>query len=365
MDFAFTDEQKALSDVARRMFREHATHEKLRRAEEAHTGHLPELWQALASSELLGLAFKTDVGGAGLGLVELALLLEQVGWTAAQLPVVATLVLAGLPIDEFGTADQRRLLEGVVRGERLLTAALVDGTPLTATPSGGGWRLDGVRESVPAAHLAERVLVPAVTPGGQRAVFLVPLGAPGLGHERQLATTEEPLGRLTFTGVELTAGDVLAGDVARGEEILAWTRARAEAALCAVELGVVGAALQMTAKYSVERHQFERAIGSFQAVAQRVGDAYVDVETIRLTTWHAIWLLSEGRDATRELAVARYWAAEAGHRVVAAAQHVHAGMGFDRDYPLYRQFLLSKHIEFTLGSAPSHLALLGAHLARG
>jgi len=119
----------------------------------------------------------------------------------------------------------------------------------------------------------------------------------------------------------------------------------------------------MTAKYAGERKQFGVPIGAFQGVTQRVGDAYIDVQAMRSSMWQACWRLDQGRDADKELAVAKFFASDAGARVVAAAQHVHGGMGFDRDYPLYRYFMTSKHLELTLGSAPESLTRLGDLLA--
>ena len=120
----------------------------------------------------------------------------------------------------------------------------------------------------------------------------------------------------------------------------------------------------MTAAYTTQRKQFERPIATFQAVSQRAADAYIDVEAMRLTMWRAAWLVAEGRDATAAIAIAKLWACEAGHRVVYAAQHLHGGIGFDVAYPLGRSYLWSKYLELTLGSAGSHLARLGAELAR-
>jgi alkylation response protein AidB-like acyl-CoA dehydrogenase len=99
-------------------------------------------------------------------------------------------------------------------------------------------------------------------------------------------------------------------------------------------------------------------------VAQRAADAYIDVEAIRVATWHAAYRLSAGLPALEAVSIAKYFAAEAGHRVVYAAQHLHGGIGFDLDYPIHRYYLWSKQIELTLGSAATHLARLGAELAR-
>jgi alkylation response protein AidB-like acyl-CoA dehydrogenase len=134
--------------------------------------------------------------------------------------------------------------------------------------------------------------------------------------------------------------------------------------LCALELGVTARALRMTAEYTTGRQQFDRPIATFQAVAQRAADAYIDVESIRLTTWQAAWQLSEGREAASAVALAKWAAADAGHRVVYAAQHLHGGIGFDKDYPLYRYYLWSKQLELSLGAASHQLVRLGEELAR-
>jgi alkylation response protein AidB-like acyl-CoA dehydrogenase len=119
----------------------------------------------------------------------------------------------------------------------------------------------------------------------------------------------------------------------------------------------------MTAQYTASRKQFDKPIATFQAVAQRAADAYIDLEAMRLSAQQAIWRLASGRDADRELAIAKFWAAEGGHRVCYAAQHLHGGIGVDTDYPLHHYYLKSRHIELTLGGSHTHLMSLGERLA--
>src|SRR5204863_8026962 len=145
-----------------------------------------------------------------------------------------------------------------------------------------------------------------------------------------------------------------------GAEIVESLHARALVGLCAMQLGVAERALRIAAGYTTEREQFGRPIGSFQAVQQRMADAFIDVGAIRWTMWQAAWLLGEGRQAMREAGIAKFWAAEAGARVAATAQQVHGGIGIDTTYPLFRYFLWAKHNELTLGPASAHLARLGA-----
>jgi alkylation response protein AidB-like acyl-CoA dehydrogenase len=121
--------------------------------------------------------------------------------------------------------------------------------------------------------------------------------------------------------------------------------------------------LELTAGYARTRVQFGRAIGSFQAVAQRLADAYIDVEGIRLTLWQAAWRVAEGLPSLAEVATAKFWAADAGHRVAHTAVHVHGGVGIDLDHSLHRYFLAAKYNELSLGGATAQLRRIGTALA--
>ena len=171
--------------------------------------------------------------------------------------------------------------------------------------------------------------------------------------ERQIATTSPGAAQLEGTRCARPAE----GDPAQGRAIVEWLVDRALLGLCALALGVVDRALRITAQYTTQRKQFDRPIASFQAVQQRAADAWIDVESIRLTTWQAAWRLDAGLPASEEIRVAKFWASDAGHRIVYTAQHLHGGIGADVDYPIHRYYLWSKTIELTLGSAPRQLAL--------
>jgi len=169
--------------------------------------------------------------------------------------------------------------------------------------------------------------------------------------EPQVATGGEAVGRVTVR----EAKDL--GPSASTEELAA-------VGLCALELGLCETVLRMTAKYTSERVQFERPIATFQAVAQRAADAYIDVETIRLSLAEAAYRLDAKLPAARAVAIAKLTAADAGQRVTYAAQHLHGGIGFDLDYPLAKYYPLAKWLELQLGGASEWTARLGADLAR-
>jgi alkylation response protein AidB-like acyl-CoA dehydrogenase len=228
----------------------------------------------------------------------------------------------------------------------------------TATADGDAWRLDGEKILVPAAHLAAKVLVPART-NGTTGVFLVDPAGAGVELERNEAINDEPVYLLRLRGA---VGEAL-GRPQQGDEIVQWITERAIAALCSVQAGVCEGALRLTATYASEREQFGSKIGTFQAVAQRIADAYIDTEGIRLTAIQAAWRLSEELAATDEVHIAKFWASFGGDRVVHAAQHLHGGVGMDLDYPVHRYFRWSKVIELTLGTATEHLRRLGQRIA--
>ena len=219
--------------------------------------------------------------------------------------------------------------------------------------------LDGTKTCVPAGLDAAIVLVPAMTGNRKVAVFAVETDAAGVDVERQDTTTGIPEGRLVLTGANAT----LLGDTASGSAIIDWITLRATAALAATTVGVCEAALRITADYTKTREQFGRPIATFQAVGQRAADAYIDTEAVRLTALQAAWRISaraagRGRGGHRQVLGRRR-----GQRVVHAAQHLHGGMGVDRDYPVHRYFLWAKHLELTLGGATEQLLRLGDILA--
>jgi len=370
VDFAYSADQSSLRDLARRVLSDHGSTQRLVEVEADPERIDRRLWAELARTGLLGVCVPEAHGGSGMGLVELCILLEQVGRTVAPVPVFATLALGAVPIAEFGTEPQRsRLLPGAAAGEHFLSAALIEPrnpdplAPVTrASRDSAGWRIDGVKICVPAAAGARTVIVPARTGGDEIVLLLVDPHQPRVTLERMETTNRETQYRMSLEGVTVSDDDVL-GSTGTGRDLLDWIVDRATVALCSMQVGVTEEALRMTAQYTSTREQFDRPLAAFQAVAQRAADAYIDTEGIRLTTLEAVWLLAQGLPANREIAVAKFWASEGAQRVVHAAQHLHGGVGVDLTYPLHRYFLWAKQIELNLGAGTAQLKRLGALLA--
>jgi alkylation response protein AidB-like acyl-CoA dehydrogenase len=372
MDFSLTQEQQDIKALAAKILADLAPPESLPDFEQPRDWFDERLWRELAGAQLLGIGLAEDVGGGGMGIFEVCVLLEEAGRACAPVPLWPTLLLGAAPIDAFGSPALRSaLLPGVIAGNVVLTAALAEESSrdvlrpaCTAERDGNGWVLDGVKSFVPAAASAARILVTARTGPSSVGVFAVEPGAPGVTLEPQATTTGENEYRVTLKAVRVDADSVI-GDAADGTRVVEWIVERAIAGLCAMEVGVADRALRMAAEYTGNRRQFGKPIATFQAVAQRAADAYIDLEAVRLATWQAVWRLAQGLPAKRELSIAKFWAAEGGHRACYAAQHLHGGIGVDKDYPLHHFYLQSRRIELTLGGAHTHLAELGKRLARG
>lgn len=312
MDWSDNEMQEAIKEVARPI---------LRTAEDP--------WKELVQAEILGLDELADI----------ATLLIEVGRTGARVPVFATLIL-GAPVHRAGLA----------KAGEVLTAGLIEpgnDDPRRASTVFRDGGLHGEKTCVPAHH-ASRIVVVAAD-----GVYLADLADAELIEQQ--GTDDDPLGHVVFAGTPASKLGSL--------ELLDWWLPRIEVGLCALLLGLSQTALRLTGQYVSKREQFGKPIGSFQAVQQRAADAWIDLQAMEVTLWQAAWRVQEGMESQRELAIARYWASEGSHNVCAAAQHLHGGFGFDRDYELHRYFLAAKQHEFLLGGAAAQLERLGDLLA--
>jgi alkylation response protein AidB-like acyl-CoA dehydrogenase len=210
--------------------------------------------------------------------------------------------------------------------------------------------LHGIKVCAPFGPHADAFIVSA-TDG----LYLVDAHAEGVEVTGELATNRLPEALVELSGAP--------GRFLGGPDALERLIQRGQTGQAMLATGVCETALHMTAEYAKERVQFGRPIATFQAVSQRAADARIDTEAIRLTAWQAAVRLANGDDAAEQVATAKFWTGEGGQRVVHAAAHIHGGVGVDRDYPLHRYFLMTKHLELTLGGATDQLLRLGASLA--
>lgn len=307
MDFGFSEEQQEIAQLAARIF-----------------STSDEPWTALAGANLLGLAVPAEYGGSGLGFLEVCSLLEQQGRHVVSAPVLPTVVTAMAIADGADEATKQAWLPRVAAGEVVLTARF------------------GADHVVPAAPLADAFLIDGRL-YDKSAVTVAPVDT----------TDCQPAGTVEVTGDPVAA-------IATDQLV-----ERATVGVCALQAGVCAQAVRIAADYTSNREQFGRPLSTNQGVALRAADAHIDTEAITVTMWRAAWRLHEGLEATAEVDVAKYWAAEAGYRVVHATQHLHGGIGADVSYPIHRYYLWGKQLAQTLGGAEAHLASLGRALTGG
>ena len=336
MDFTFTPEADEAAELTASILRDKTGTDRLKEVEAAGDRFDRELWATL------GEAFDWS----DLGLIELCRVLVEVGRTVAPVPLAVHGPSVFL-LTELGADLPTGLITAAVSEER---AAL----PTTPVTTSDGSTVSGTKTLVRAGMAADAFLVTASTPSGP-GVFLVAAAAAGVELQAQRTSDGDVTALVTFADAPATpVGDDSAAH--RLGELLIVTAA-------AEQLGVTDGALRLTAEYAKTREQFGRPIGTFQAVGQRLADAFIDVLCQRLALWQAVWRLSEGLDASTEVAVAKLWAADAGHRVAHTTVHVHGGVGIDLDGEAHRYFTSAKRFEFLFGSATEQALKIGRNLA--
>ena len=368
MDFEQTPDGIEAAELAGTILDKHCTPERLREVEAGAVRFDQDLWRRFADSGLIALTVPEENNGSGLGLLELASVLIEVGRRVAPLPLGVHAVTA-MALAAFGSQTQQaRWLDVAGMGEFVLTTALSEDRlyapdhPVTrADNDGSSWLITGSKSAVPSGPLADLFIVPAETASGLT-VFLVHCDDPGVAVVPQSLSGQEVAARLELDRAVIPHDRVL-GTIGEGAGIVEWLTERLTVAVCAEQLGVLEGALSLTSEYAKTREQFGRPIGTFQAVSQRLADGYIDVLGARLTMWQAAWLLSESLPATQEIAVAKLWAADAGHRVAHTTVHVHGGVGIDLDGEAHRYFTAAKRLEFALGGTTDQARLIGGLMA--
>jgi alkylation response protein AidB-like acyl-CoA dehydrogenase len=361
VDFNLDETQQELRGLAADLLGREASRERLEAFEKTGAAYDAALWKALGQAGLLGACLPEEVGGAGLGPIELTVVLREIGAHAAPVPAYASLALAAVPVAAHGTAAQKALLAPLVEGEAVFSGAYREVGPAgtveaTARRDGDGYVLDGVKTFVPYAAEASRILVPARVDDAGIGVFLVEPSAVELTP--QPSATTEPLSRIALNGVRVDAGALLGG----AADGAAWRTFRRSAVAGAVALssGAIEGALNLTTEYVKTREQFERPLAQFQAVTMQIGDVYIAKRALDVAVWAGAWRLAQGAgDADEVLAIASYNACDPVVKALYTCQHLHGGIGLDVTYPLHRHFAWAKQAGHLLGGAEDQLDTLG------
>jgi alkylation response protein AidB-like acyl-CoA dehydrogenase len=369
MDIGFSEEQELLRETARK-FLDAECDSRFVRARLAEPAAVTDaFWQKLAAQGWLGIVYPEADGGSGLGLVDLVVLMEEMGRRLMPGPFFSTVLLGGAAIAEAAASPQRRAwLPRIAAGEMKAALAWTEpqlrwdaaGIAMPARRTGDGFILSGEKLFVGDAHLADILVVAARTRDGSTmedgvSLFLVPPDAPGLAIG-MLPTIDETrkLCRLRFDNVALAASALLGGEH-DGWTPLSRVVARATVALSAEMCGAAQQVLDMTVDYAKIRIAFGKPIGSYQGVKHQAADMLVALENARSLTYYAAWAVDEGLDeAPLAVAMAKAAASEMARKVAGTGIQLHGGIGMTWEHDLQLYFKRAKASEVAFGDAAWH-----------
>ncbi|MER6174876.1 acyl-CoA dehydrogenase family protein [Streptosporangium sp. NPDC001681] len=359
MDFNLDETQTDLRELAVDLLGREVTSARLEAHEKSGAPYDAALWRSLAQAGLLGVCLPEEAGGAGLGPVEMAVILREIGAHVAPVPAEQSLVAAQV-IARYGSREQREALAPLADGEISLAAAPSEpgrdlGAPpaTTAREDGSGWVLHGAKTTTPYAAQAAKILVPATTGTGVGLFLVDPAETT---QHRVTLSTGEPAAALSLAG---TPGELVGAADGTAADGL---RRLVLAGNIAVTSGVLAGALALTTEYIRTRRQFDRALAEFQAVTVQIADVYIAGRALDVAVWSGAWRLAEGADSEAEadLAVGALTATDQALRALYTCQHLHGGIGVDVTYPLHRYFAWGKHHAHLLGGVEARLDMIGA-----
>jgi len=369
MDIGFSEEQELLRDTARKFLDSECPTKFVREMMATEHAVTDAFWHQLAENGWLGITYPEAEGGSGLGLVDLVVLMEEIGRAVMPGPYPATVLLGGAAIAAVGSPEQRReWLPRIAGGEVKATLALTEpnarwdaaGITATAREARGGFTLTGAKMFVPDAHLADVLIVAARSRDGSTmedgvSLFLVPKDAAGLTIRRLPSVDEtRKLCEVTLDNVAVP-GSALLGELHQGWAPLQRVIDRAAVALSAEMCGAAQRVLDMTVDYAKLRVAFGKPIGTYQGVKHKCADMLVEIENAKSLTYYAAWAVDEGEaDAPLAVSMAKAAASDAGRKVCAAGIQLHGGIGMTWEHDLQLYLKRAKADEVMFGDATWH-----------
>jgi alkylation response protein AidB-like acyl-CoA dehydrogenase len=371
MDFGFSEEQEMLRQSVREFLEAECPMTYVRQMMEDERGFSDEQWRKMAELGWTGLIVPEQYGGAGLNMVDMVVLLEEMGKVVFPGPFFASVILGGVAIDLGGSAAQKqRWLPGIADGSRRATLAQVEesgrwdaqGIHLPAKSAGGGFTLSGTKLFVHDAHNADVLVVPVRTGGSGTdgiTMLLVERAAKGVGV-RVLKTMDQTrkLCEVSFDGVSV-GRDAVLGEVGAGWTLLDRLVDRAKVAICAEMCGGAQKVLDMSVAYAKVREQFGKPIGSFQAIQHKCANMMVQVESAKSATYYAAWAVANDvPEAHLAACMAKAYTSDAYRFVSAEGIQIHGGIGFTWEHDMHLYFKRAKGSEVTFGDATHNRELV-------
>jgi len=370
MDFDFSEDQVMIIDSARKFLEKECPKDKVRELKEDEKGYDPELWSRMAEMGWMGLILPEEYEGTGMDFFDLTILMEEMGRNILPAPFFDTVALCSLPILEYGTSEQKkRFLPKIACGEEIWTLALTEpsagyepsGVELRATSLQEDYVLEGTKLFVPYANVADRLLVVARTSQEGITVLIVDAGSQGIKTEVIPTTAHDKQCEVVFDKVRVPKDNVL-GEVDKGWEIVEFLLQRASVLKCAEMLGGAQFVLEMANSYAKERVQFDKPIGSFQAIQHKLAEVFINVEGLRRLVYEAAWNISTGSPSRLLTSMVKAKANEVYQQTCIQGVKVHGAIGFTEELDLSLYFLRTKASEFMLGDTGFHRERIAVEL---
>ncbi len=360
MDFGFSQEQELLRQSAQDFLAKECPMTYVRQMMEDDRGYAEEQWQKMAELGWLGLIYPEEYGGAGLGMVDLVVILEEMGRVVLPGPFFSTVLLGGLTLLEGGSAEQKkRFLPDLVGGKIKATLALLEpvvrwdaeGIQLRAERAGQGYRLSGTKLFVLDAHVADFLVVAARADEGI-SLFLLERAKPGVGVT--LLKTMDQTRKLCEVALDQVqvGPEAILGAAGEGWGVLSRVIDQAKVGLCAEMCGGAQRVLDMSVEYAKVREQFGRPIGSFQAIQHKCANMLMQVESAKSATYYAAWAVANKvPEAPLAAAMAKAYCSDAYRQVAGEGIQVHGGIGFTWEHDMHIYFKRAKSSEVMFGDA--------------
>ena len=366
MDFNFNEDQRILTDMARKFFEKEAPKSLVRELIHDRKGYSPEMWQKMGELGWMGLAFDEEYGGYGGSFLEIAIIFEEMGRAGVPTPFFSTVVLGGLLLQDSGSAElKRKYLARIAGGECIFTLALVGKSGvygkaevgLEAKRVGDHYHISGAASFIPYAHVADNIICAARTPsanGEGVTLFIIDGKAPGLEII--------PLKTISGEGVDCVVNmrdvkvttEQIVGQPGKGWECIERLWPKIAVALSCECVGGMKKVMELTIAHVNERVQFGKPLSALQVVQHMCAEMFIKSETSRHAAYHAAWLISEGLPCEKEAAIAKAWCGEAFKDVTKIAHQLTGGIGFTEEFDLHLYTKNAKKLELLFGDGAFH-----------
>ena len=375
MDFSFTEEQDMLRRSARDFLTKECPKARVREMAKDERGYDPQVWHRMAELGWMGLVLPEEYGGMGASLMDLVILMEEMGRNILPGPFFSTIALCTLPLLEYGSSEQKtRFLPQIAKGEAMWAFGLAESSgkykasevKLRAVLKGTNYVLQGHKLFVTDAHVADYILVAGRTAEGERpedgiTLFIVDARGPNVKMEAIPTIGGDKQFKVSFDGVVVPKDSIL-GKTGNGWHIVDFTLQRAAVLKCAEMSGACQAVLDMTSSYAKERIQFDRPIGSFQAIQHKLADMLIDVEAVQYLLYQAAWGISVGSPSPWQISAAKAKANEAYQRICIEAIAAHGAIGYSMDHDVGLYYRRVKAAQFAAGDTDLHREVIAAEL---